>query len=129
MRLAGEVGVPVTAVDCEVPYLLHGPVAAALLAAEFPWLSQEVLDAVAAHTCGAARIDALGMIVYIADTIESGRTHDGVDELRRAAGEVSLDELFLRTYAASLKHLVEGRRLIHPTTVETWNALVAGERL
>ncbi|MDO9557146.1 MAG: bis(5'-nucleosyl)-tetraphosphatase (symmetrical) YqeK [Coriobacteriia bacterium] len=128
VRLAEDAGIPVTEVDRRVPYLLHAPVAAVVLPSRLPWLSQRVLDAIVAHTYGRADIEALGMIVYIADAIEPGRTHEGVDELRDAVGVVTLSELFERAYVVSVRHLIDGRRQIHPATVQVWNALVAGER-
>ncbi len=128
VRLAEDAGLPVDDVDRAVPYLLHGPVASVVLAAQFPDLPHDVLAAVADHTYGSADIDELGMIVYIADTIEPGRTHPGVELLRGEVGEISLPQLFERTYAASLQHLVERRTPIHPATLATWNSRIAGER-
>lgn len=126
LREAGSLGIPVCDEDRAVPYLLHAPVGAALLRDEFPGLTDAVLMAVEVHTYGAREMDALAKIVYVADTIEPARSHDGAEGLRRVVGEVSLDELFARTYAASLSHLVASRKAIHPMTVATWNALVAG---
>ena len=128
IRLAEEYGISVTGVDRAVPYLLHGAVAAAVLPADFPWLTPGIIAAIESHTYGCAGIDDLGMIVYIADTIEPGRSHRSADALREAVGALSLPELFERTYAESVSHLVDGRRPIHPSTVETWNSLVAGDR-
>lgn len=122
---ARELGIEITPVDAAVPYLLHGPVAAADLASAFPGIEPSVVEAVAAHTYGASNMSPVAMIVYIADSIEPHRTHGGVHELREAVGVVSLDELLMRTYAASLTHLIERRRRIHPRTLGTWNDLVA----
>lgn len=126
VEMARSAGIVVTPVDSDVPYLLHGPVGAAVLEDALPELPEHVLRAVAAHTYGAVDIDPLGMIVYIADTIEPDRAYEGVDDLRAVVGDASLDELFTRTYAASLRYLVDDRRVIHPATVESWNALVGG---
>ena len=68
------------------------------------------------------------MVVYVADTLEPDRTHAGVEELRSLIGVVGLEELFARTYADSLRHLVDSRRRIHPETVATWNRIVEGDR-
>lgn len=122
---ARELGVPVTDVDVDVPYLLHAPVGAALLRREMPEVGESVIRAIAAHTYGAGAMGPLDMIVYIADTIEPGRVHDGVGALREAVGEVTLTELFTRAYASSLVHLVESRRRLHPGSVEMWNRLVS----
>jgi predicted HD superfamily hydrolase involved in NAD metabolism len=111
---AEALGIPVTDADRAVPYLLHAPVAA-----------RELKDA--AHTYGSSTLTPLDMAVYVADTLEPGRTHAGVEELRALIGSVSLDELFALAYADSLRHLVDSRRRIHPETVATWNRIVGGE--
>jgi len=123
---AESVGIPVDDVDRKVPYLLHGPVGALLLESEFPDLPSSVISAVEKHTYGAPAMDALSMVVYVADTIEPGRRHDGAAELRALVGEVPLEELFARAYAASMQHLVSSRKAIHPMTVMVWNTLIAG---
>jgi predicted HD superfamily hydrolase involved in NAD metabolism len=124
---AEALGIPVTDADRAVPYLLHAPVAARELKDALPGIDGEVLDAIAAHTYGSSTLTPLDMAVYVADTLEPGRTHAGVEELRALIGSVSLDELFALAYADSLRHLVDSRRRIHPETVATWNRIVGGE--
>lgn len=124
---AEALGIPVTEADRAVPYLLHAPVAAEELRHAFPGIPAEVLEAIGAHTYGSAALTPLEMAVYVADTLEPGRTHAGVEDLRALVGVVSLEELFARTYADSLRHLVDSRRRFHPETVATWNRIVGGE--
>lgn len=126
VALAREQGIEVTEVDTAVPYLLHGPVAAATLAEELPELSADVIEAVRSHTFGSPSMSPLGMVVYIADVIEPSRRQEGVETLRESAGVGSLADLFAETYARSLRHLIDSRRRIHPATVSTWNAIVSG---
>ncbi len=116
------------AVDESVPYLLHARIAARLLRDEFPELSQEVLQAVERHTLGAPDMSDLDRVVYVADQIEPERDERKLEELRDAVGRITLSELYLLTYAVSLRALVRDRRLIHPTTVEAWNAIIAEEQ-
>ena len=123
---AADLGIPVTDVDRAVPYLLHAPVAAAKLRMAFPGLPEDVIGAIGAHTYGGGDMTELDMVVYIADTIEPGRVHAGATELRGLIGAIPLEELFVRTYAVSLRHLIDSRRRIHPSTVATWNKLVGG---
>lgn len=118
---------PITGADRAMPYLLHGPVAAAEIRAVFPELSDAVVEAVEVHTFGAPQMGPLAMVVYIADAIEPGRTHSGVERLRVRAASAGLEEAFADAYAASLGHIVERRKPIHPSTVEVWNTHVAGE--
>jgi predicted HD superfamily hydrolase involved in NAD metabolism len=127
LSAAIELGIPVTDVDLAVPYLLHAPVAAAEIRLALPEVSEDVTAAIAAHTYGVVPMQPLDMIVYVADTIEPGRVHEGVEALREAVGQVSLLELFTRAYANSLRHLVETRRRIHPGTIDMWNRLVSGD--
>ena len=125
---AAALGIPITDVDHSVPYLLHGPVAAADLAIRYPQMDEAVLDSIAAHTYGAETMAPLSMVVYVADVIEPGRDHVGVGDLRSAVGSVSREELFARAYEASMQYLIARRRRIHPATVETWNRYCAGDR-
>lgn len=125
---ARRLDLEVTSADEEVPYLLHGPVAARELPAVFPDLSDGVLAAIAAHTYGTDPMPPLAMVVYIADVIEPGRQYSGVERLREDVGEATLGELFADAYAASLEHIIRRRRPIHPTTLAVWNRVVMGER-
>lgn len=127
LSAAVELGIPVTEVDMAVPYLLHAPVAAAEIKSVLPEVSEDVTAAIAAHTYGVVPMQPLDMIVYVADTIEPGRVHEGVEALREAVGHVSLLELFTRAYASSLRHLVDTRRRIHPRTIDMWNRLISGD--
>lgn len=128
VNLAEEYGIPVGPIDREVPYLLHAAVGAAQLARDYPGLEPGVLDAIARHTTGAVEMSDLDAVVYVADMIEPARGFAGVEELRAAAGAVPLGELFAHAYATSLHHLIDRRRRFHPTTLQVWNAIVAGGR-
>lgn len=125
---ARRLGLDVTEVDEAVPYLLHGPVAQADLELEMPDLSDDVLGAIGAHTYGTADMAPLSMIIYIADVIEPARHQDGVDSLRSSVGVRPLEDLFAEAYAASLHHLIDRRKRIHPQTVSTWNDIAMRSR-
>lgn len=128
LSAAARAGLTVTEADRMSPYLLHGPVAVSELREVMPDLSPDVLAAVGSHTFGAAEMSDLERILYVADMIEPARDFAGVDELREAAREEGLDELFRRAYRHTVMHLVECSRPIHPRTVEVWNAAVAEVR-
>ena len=124
---ARDMGVEVSDLDQDAPHLLHARTAAAELRALLPELPDDVTNAVARHTVGAADMTELDMIVYIADMIEPGRHYPGIPALREAVGTVSLGELFAMCYQHTLGYLVAARRRIHPDTIAVWNALVAVE--
>ena len=110
-----------------MPWLLHGPTAAAALKDEFPEIDTDVLQAIARHTSGDRNMTELDMIVYVADLVEPGRKYSNVKEVRRACGRVSLEELYFLAFKNVLQFLVSQNRPVHPETIEVWNYLV--ERL
>ena len=111
-----------------MPYLLHGPVAQADLELDMSGLGEDVLGAIGAHTYGTTDMAPLSMIIYIADVIEPARHQDGVDSLRSSVGVRPLEDLFAEAYAASLHHLIDRRKRIHPQTLSTWNDIAARSR-
>lgn len=125
---AERYGLSVNAIEHARPYLLHARTAAERLREAFPGLDGDVIEAVAAHTLGSPGMGEPAKAVYVADTIEDARTWEGVEELRRAVGAVTLDELFTRAFQHTLAHVVDRRRRIHPQAIEVWNSLVGAVR-
>lgn len=111
----------------EMPRLLHGMTAAAALAWEYPEIPADVLQAVRRHTVGAADMAPLDMVAYIADALEPGRVGPEADALRAAVGEVSLRELYLRTYAHLFGTMLERRKKLYSKTTAFWNAYMQDE--
>lgn len=111
--------------DEREPVLLHAKTALVVLREALPGISDEVLHAIERHTVGGEDMTPLDMVLYIADSIAPGRRFDGVDDLREAAGNVGLTELFALCYVQSIEHLVRTRRFIHPDTVTVWNRYIA----
>ncbi|MEG2005950.1 MAG: bis(5'-nucleosyl)-tetraphosphatase (symmetrical) YqeK [Raoultibacter sp.] len=108
----------------QMPWLLHGPTAAAVLARDYPELGDAVFRAAARHTSASPHMMPLDMIVYIADLIEPNRTFQDVDDVRRAVGQVSLEELFFMSLKQTVLFLIEHNRYLHPDTIEAWNHYV-----
>jgi HD superfamily phosphohydrolase YqeK len=67
--------------------LLHGGLAADALRDEYGVEDTDILAAVRYHTTGRRGMSRLEMIVFLADTLEPGRTYEGVEELRKIALE------------------------------------------
>lgn len=99
---------------------LHGLTAAASLRRELD-LPDEVFQAIARHTTGAAGMSDLDIVVYVADMLEPLRKGD-LDDLRALAGTGPLDALFAACARQSLLYLVQAGRFVHPAGVEAWNA-------
>ena len=94
-RRAGELHLDVDSmVLTDMPWLLHGPTAAAALKLEYPQFGEDVFQAIARHTSGAADMAPLNSVIYIADIIEPGRTFgdmEGIERLRGLVGKVTLE--------------------------------------
>lgn len=106
--------------------LWHGPAAAAA-AARYGETDAGVLDAVRYHSLGYAGWDEVGRMLYLADFLEPGRSHEraALDALAaRVPGEAAA---VLREVAAMrLGWLLRKGKPIGGTTWEFWNSLVAG---
>lgn len=108
-----------------MPEVLHGPTAAAALAREFPQIPADVLEAIRWHTTASLEMSDLDKIIYIADALEPSRAFAEADELRSLIGRISLDELYHRVYRFWTLALIRSDRVLHPATIDIWNAMVA----
>jgi HD superfamily phosphohydrolase YqeK len=103
--------------------MLHGPAAAARLAADGERRS-ELLDAVRYHTVGSSNWGRLGRALYMADYLEPGRKFSRGDR-RYLASQVphDFDATFRQVLRARLEwSLREGMRLF-PEAVALWNTV------
>lgn len=105
------------------PHVLHGPVAAALLQEQGLVTDPEVLDAIRWHTTGRPGMGLVEKVVWLADYIEPGRTHAGVDEVRRLA-ESDLDGALRRALCDTIHFVMARGWPVHLYSVHTWNWLV-----
>lgn len=108
--------------------LLHAQTGAVAVHRQFPELSDAVIQAIARHTSAAEDMSELDIIIYVADMLEPLRTQGNLVPLRQLAGKVELEELFLRCYEATMRHLINRHRFIHPDSLKVWNTYVAKER-
>jgi predicted HD superfamily hydrolase involved in NAD metabolism len=119
---------PITALDREIPMLLHGLVGYALAAVEFGLDDDQLCGACAGHTTGFPNMTAPEKIVFVADYAEPGRPARRADPIRRAA-VVDLDTAVLRITDNVITYLLSKHRLIDPRTVDLRNELIrAGVR-
>ena len=85
-------GVNITPEDEASPVLLHGPLAAAVLASTFGVEDDEVLAAVRDHTLGLAHMSTLAKVILLADKVESNkRRGDAELQAIRGAAQKNLD--------------------------------------
>jgi predicted HD superfamily hydrolase involved in NAD metabolism len=104
----------VSPLEAEYPVqLLHGPLAARVLAAGPLTLPAEVLEAIARHTVGGPAMSTLARCLFVADSIEPGRTYRAADDLRRLASR-SLDGALREIVRRDVVRLEKRGRAVHP---------------
>lgn len=122
--MADEMGIETDEHTRARGHLLHGPVAAAVVARDFGITNRDLLDAIAEHTMGNAPMCPLSEVVYMADCLEEGRSAD-----YRATIWQNLEKDGVFNMAAGLvaamnlciQDLIETKRPIHPKTVHVRN--------
>lgn len=120
---AREFGIVLDDVEKYEPVLLHAPIAGYLAKVCYGIEDEEIIQAVSLHTTGSAKMTQLDKIIYLADMIEPGRSFPGVEELRLLA-EKDLDKALLASLEQSILHVLKGKGLIHPGTIEARNQLI-----
>lgn len=117
-RLALDFGV---SLDLVKP-LLHGSIAARVLPSIFPELSAGVLQAIDRHTLGAPDMNALDMVIFVADGIEPLRKKNPVlDAQRKMVGKTSLEELYWQSFGDGVAYVIDTRRYLYPGTLKIYN--------
>lgn len=120
-----ERGVPIDAYARDNPLVLHAPLSAALAADAFGVSDLQVLSAIAKHTLADKEMSPLDAIVYLADTLEPGRSF----EARERLATLAKNDLFgaLRvTIENSMRYLQESRIDPAPQTAQALAALGPG---
>lgn len=118
LTLAREGGLAIDEWTARHPGILHGPVAALRLRAEWGIDDAEIAAAIASHTLPQAEMGDLAKIVYLADKIEPGRqTWPGLARLRQLAYS-DLDAAILATLDEVADYVAGKGREIYPGTEE-----------
>lgn len=100
----------------------HAPLGAVVAKYEYGIDDCEILNAIRYHTVAWANMTLLDKIIYTADMIEPNRDFDGVDKLRKLAEE-DINDVYFECVRQSLMHNIERKTIIHPNTLEAWNAI------
>jgi predicted HD superfamily hydrolase involved in NAD metabolism len=130
LRLARELGLSPNEVEEAAPILLHGPVAARLLASRYGVEDEEVLAAARWHSTGRAGMSALEKVLFLADKVEPGKVAARPDlaETRRLA-ETDLDGAVLHYLDLQLVEAVRQGWPLHPDAVAARNELLLSRQL
>jgi predicted HD superfamily hydrolase involved in NAD metabolism len=125
LRQARELGLKPTDLEQAVPILLHGPVAARLLAGRYGVEDEEVLAVARWHSTGRAGMSTLEKVVFLADKVVPEKIAGEPDlaEVRRLA-ETDLDGAVLRHLNRQLVEVVRQGWLLHPDILAARNDLL-----
>ncbi len=109
------------------PVLLHAPVGAAVL--HLLGYPNELCTAVRFHTLGSVGMGRLGLVLYIADYLEPGRSH--LDEAQRQQlwASTSLEHLALQILEREQAYLVSKHKDVAVSSLELYRYLENGGKL
>ena len=105
------------------PNLGHGTYSAVLAEKKFKVTDHNILNAIRNHTFGRKGMSKLEKIIYLADSLEEGRSYEGIEKIR-ALALVSLDEALLLSCSSTLLFELKRGNMIHEKTIELRNALL-----
>ncbi|WP_167956586.1 bis(5'-nucleosyl)-tetraphosphatase (symmetrical) YqeK [Anaerosporobacter faecicola] len=113
--------IPITKVEREQPYLLHGKLGAYYAKTKYHVTDEEILSAIAYHTTGKPKMTILEKIVFLSDYIEPSRKLiPGLVEIRKLAFE-DLDLAVYTTLHNTLNYLKSNEQTIDNTTYTAYN--------
>lgn len=104
IALASQDKCPISDIENSKPALLHGRAAAMLLSIDFGVDDESILGAIRHHTFGAPGLDGVGMILFVADKVEPGRT-DYDPERRKKILSQDLDGMTRLVLEDNIKYL------------------------
>ena len=121
LEMAQQEGLSLDPVDQANPHLLHADVGAIVAREKFDIADEEILAAIAHHTLGEPGMSLLSCIIFLADTLESGRGDTPELNRLRELSHQDLDLAVWLTCDYTLGYLLENHRLIHPRALLTRN--------
>ena len=81
-------------------------------------LDLDILNAIKYHTTGRAGMSLLEQVIFVADYIEDGRAHDGVEAVRLCSTD--LDKATFVTLTQTIAKLETADASIHPDTLDAF---------
>lgn len=117
-RLESCVAVAPSEDDRRFPAVWHGLVAAQEAHERYGVDDPEVLEAIAWHSTGAAKMASIGLTLYVADFIEPSRSWEGVEAVRQRLSTLPLLEATFEVATMKVERLRTEKKLVHPRTLE-----------
>ncbi|MEM6752216.1 MAG: bis(5'-nucleosyl)-tetraphosphatase (symmetrical) YqeK [Cyanobacteria bacterium P01_C01_bin.38] len=121
MHIAQEQGSILDEILSANPHLLHADVSAIVARNTFAVLDTQMLNDIACHTLGRPNMSPLSCIVFLADSIESGRGNTASLQALNQISQENIDKAVYLACDRTLKKLLDSPRLIHPRLIATRN--------
>lgn len=103
--------------------LSHGKIAAIIMKQDYNIEDQDMINAVAFHTTGRAKMSHLEKIIYLADVIEPNRKYPGIMTIKKTAYK-NLDQACLMAFEHSINYIKNNGNHLDPDTIKARNYLV-----
>lgn len=97
--------------------LAHSFLGAKIAKREYNVNDKDILEAIRYHTTGKKGMTMFDKIIFIADTIESSRTFNGIQEIRKLA-YIDINQAVKLTLERIIEYTREKGSLLHPLTLE-----------
>jgi predicted HD superfamily hydrolase involved in NAD metabolism len=125
LYLASRYNLTPDAIERSTPILVHGPVAARMLAQDYGVEDSDVLDGVDCHTTARAGMTAIEKVLFLADKVEEEKLERYPEwrEVRELA-DSSLDAALRRFMDLHFQQAVRRGWLIHPRSLEARNEIL-----
>lgn len=121
LEIAEANAIPIDPVDRSNPHLLHAEVSALVACQQFSITDQEILAAISNHTLGRPAMSDLSCVVFLADSLEPGRSRTAELDLLRQISRQDLTQAVWKTCDYTLTHVIQKQSLVHPRAIATRN--------
>jgi predicted HD superfamily hydrolase involved in NAD metabolism len=125
LAMASTYGLQPDAIETASPILVHGPVAARILARDYGFDDAEVLAGIDCHTTARAGMTALEQVLFVADKVEPHKLarEPALAEVKSLA-EGDLRAAVLRYLDHNLEEAVRRGWQVHPRSLEARNEIL-----
>lgn len=115
-------GILLSDIEKKIPAAWHSIAGALYCEQELGIENKEIIDAVRYHTTGRKDMTLMEKIVFIADATGEDRDYKGVGKIRKESFK-DLDRAMWSCLSHNISFLAKVGRLIHPESIEAYNAL------
>ncbi len=113
---------PIDEIERQQPGLLHAKIGAHIGKIEFGF-TEDMAEAISAHTTGKENMNTLAKILFIADATGDDRTWQDLEETRKMADE-DIDKTVLYLLNVEIKDRLNKDKAIHVNSILTRNELL-----